>query len=397
MEELLEKQEKINDPRQSWKVKHKLSDVIAIVFFAMLANADEWEQIQAFAVMYEEMLREYLELPNGIPSHDTIRRVMGMLEPSVFRQFQTEWNELLSRGEGEKLRKIINIDGKTMRGSGNAQQEALHVVSAWSKEDGLCLGQTAVSAKENEIIAIPELLDRLQIKGQVITIDAIGTQTKIVEKIVARKGDYVLALKGNQANLHEDVRDYFADEGLLISVQASGHYQKTVEKARSQIETREYFQTDDIGWLADRAKWKNLTSIGMVRKTIEKDGCVSVEQRYYISSLAPEIHLFAKAVRGHWAIESMHWQLDVTFREDHNATLDTQAALNMNIMRKFCLSVLKTLDIGRKASMKLKRYYVCCNPIKFIAMAMALLKPFRGLLWWVIHFMRLACICEEAT
>lgn len=372
MEELLEKLERINDPRQAWKVKHKLSEIIAIVFFAMLANADEWEQIQAFAVMHEDLLRQYLELSNGIPSHDTIRRVMGMLESSVFRQFQSEWNELLSRGEGEKLRKIINIDGKTMRGSGNAHQEALHVVSAWSKEDGLCLGQTAVSAKENEIIAIPELLDRLQIKGQVITIDAMGTQTKIVEKIVAKKADYVLALKGNQTNLYADVTEYFGDEDLLASVMALGNYKKTVEKARSQIETREYFQTNDIGWLTDRPKWKNLTSIGMVRKIIEKDGRVSVEQRYYISSLTPDIELFSKAVRGHWAIESMHWQLDVTFREDHNATLDTQAALNMNIMRKFCLSVLKILDIGRKASMKLKRYYVCCNPIKFIALAMAL-------------------------
>lgn len=372
MDELLAKLERINDPRQSWKVKHKLMDVIAIVFFAMLSNANEWEEIQFFAVAHEALLREYLELPCGIPSHDTIQRVMAMLDPSVFRQFQSEWNELLSRGEGEKLRKIINIDGKTMRGSGDASHEALHVVSAWSKEDGLCLGQTAVSAKENEIVAIPELLDRLQIKGQVITIDAMGTQTKIVEKIITRKADYVLALKGNQGNLHEDVVDYFADDGFLAAMKMAGHYKKTVEKARSQLETREYFQTDDIAWLPDLSKWKNLLSIGMVRKTIEKNGQVSVEQRYYISSLAPEIELFAKAVRGHWAIESMHWQLDVTFREDQNTTLDTQAALNMNIMRKFCLSVLKTLDIGRKASLKLKRFAVGCNPIKFIAQAMVL-------------------------
>ena len=247
MQELFEKLERINDPRQPWKIKHKLSDIIAIVFFAMLGNADEWEEIQTFAIMNEEVLRTYLELPGGIPSHDTLRRVMGLLEPAVFRQFQAEWNELLSRGEGEKLRKIINIDGKTMRGSGNAHQDALHVVSAWSKEDGLCLGQTAVSEKANEIVAIPELLDRLQIKGQVVTIDAIGTQVKIVEKIVSRRGDYVLALKGNQGNLHGGVRDYFADDGLLTAIQAQGHYRRTIEKARSQIETREYFQTDDVG------------------------------------------------------------------------------------------------------------------------------------------------------
>lgn len=200
----------------------------------------------------------------------------------------------------------------------------------------------------------------------------MGTQRKIAEKIVGKAADYVLALKGNQGNLHADVADYFADESLLAAVMASGGYARTAEKARGQIEVREYFQTGDVGWLADKAKWKGLESIGMVRKTIEKNGKIRVEQRYYISSLAQDIEPFSKAVRGHWAIESMHWQLDVTFREDANTTLDTNAALNLNIMRKFCLSVLKTLDIGRKASLKLKRFAVGCNPIRFIAEAMAL-------------------------
>lgn len=370
MERILKKIERINDVRQWWKVKHKLLDIVMIVLFATLANADEWEENEDFAHANEEFLRGYLELPWGIPSHDTIQRVMAAIDPKYMQAVVIEWNEIINSNESEKLKKIINIDGKAMRGTGSTK--ALHVVSAYSKDDGICFGQTAVQEKHNEIVAIPELLDELQVKNCIVTIDAMGTQTEIAKKIISKSADYVLALKGNQGNLHEGVRDYFNDEDFLMQIKNIGEYSKTVEKARSQIETREYYQTDDISWIDSKSSWKGLKTIGMVKTTIKKDDKTSDETRYYISSLAQDISLFEKSVRQHWAIESMHWQLDVTFREDANRTLDKTAAQNMNIMRKFAMSILKIFDIGKKRSLKHKRYMICANSAKFLQQIMCL-------------------------
>ncbi|TWH58019.1 putative transposase YbfD/YdcC [Desulfitobacterium sp. LBE] len=368
MKELFKRIEQINDPRQAHKTKHKLMDIVVIVLFGMLGNADTWEEIQIFAVSHEELLRNYLDIPHGIPSHDTLQRVMGLITPETMGGIQAAWNDMLSRGEGEKLKKIINIDGKTMRGSRVNETRALHVVSAWSKDDGVCFGQKTIQEKENEILAIPELLKTLSLKNSVITIDAMGTQTKIAEQIVNQKADYVLAVKENQANLYKDIALYFEEEEFK---KGSGHT-RTLEKARSQMEKRDYYQSEDVSWLADKERWKGLKSIGMVVKTIEKQGKVTEEKRYYISSLPVQPELFAKAVRGHWAIESMHWQLDVTFREDNNTTLDKNAALNLNILRKMCLPILKLLDIGMRASLKSKRYAFCSNPAKYMGQILSM-------------------------
>jgi len=192
------------DNRQEKKVRHKMSDIIALVFFAMLANANEWVAIEIFGKEHETFLRKYLELPNGIPSHDTIQRVFAMVSPEFLQKFQKLWNEMLSSGEGEKIKKILAIDGKTQCGNGNKNQKANHIVSAVD-ENGFCLGEKLVNEKSNEITAIPELLDDLNIKGHIITTDAMGTQIEIVKKIRKKRADYVLALKGNQGNLHEDV------------------------------------------------------------------------------------------------------------------------------------------------------------------------------------------------
>lgn len=373
MEELIKKLEWMNDPRQAGKIKHKMMDIIVIVLFSTLASCDTWEDIQGFAVWNEEIFRKYLELPKGIPSLDTIRRVMGMVESETLQSFQLQWNEMIGSNEGEKLKKIINIDGKTMRGSGNKNQNPLHVVSAWSKEDGICFGQTVVGTKENEIAAIPQLLEKLNIKGQIITIDAMGTQTKIADQIIRQRGEYVLAVKGNQPTLHQDIIDYFDDETLLQEVKKAGNYNCTLEKARGQLEKREYYQTQDIVWMSMKGDWKKLSSIGMSINTINRNGKISIEKRYFISSLGADIELFERAVRGHWAIESMHWHLDVTFREDFNTTLDKQAALNLNIIRKFCLSILKLLDVGKKnTSLKTKRKIVSWKPTLMLERLMAL-------------------------
>ena len=313
MNELLEWLEYIEDVRQERKVKHKLKDIIVIVLFATLANVDDWVEMEYFAHYNEEYLKRYIKLENGIPSHDTLCRVFGMLQPEILQQLYKKWQELLNRNEGEALKKIICIDGKTMRGNRSKESKANHIVTAWSKEDGFSLGQKVVDEKSNEITAIPELLEKINIKGQVVTIDAMGTQTAIVETIRRKRGEYVLALKGNQKILCEEVSLFLNDE-------------------------------------EERKK----------------------EYRYYISSLKEDIELFSRSVRGHWSVESMHWHLDVTFKEDANKTIDKRAAENLNIIRKWCISILKMIEIFRpKLSMKRKRFVISMNPAEFLEQVLA--------------------------
>lgn len=367
MEELLNWMEYIEDVRQARKVRHKLKDILVIVLFATLANADDWVEMEMFAKEYQDYLRKYIGLENGIPSHDTLNRVMGLLSPDILKQMYGKWQELLNRNEGEALKKIICIDGKTMRSNKRKEGKPSHIVSAWSREDGFCLGQKAVEEKSNEITAIPELLDKIQVKGQIVTIDAIGTQKAIAEKIRRKRADYVLALKGNQNALYEDVKLYFRDAGIRQEIRRGAGYRSTTEKAHGQVEKREYYQTEEITWLAQNKEWKGIKSIGMEEKTIRDEKGERKEYRYYISSLATDIETFRRAVRGHWSVESMHWHLDVTFREDTNTTLDRQAAQNQNIIRKWSLSILKMIELMKPGlSMKKKRFVISLRPIKYL-------------------------------
>jgi len=328
----------------------------------MLANANEWVEYEIFGKEHEEFLKRYLELPNGIPSHDTIQRVFAMVSPEFLQSFQTLWNEMLSSDEGEKIKKILAIDGKTQCGNGNKNQKANHIVSAVD-ENGFCLGEKRVDEKTNEIKAIPDLLDALNVKGHIITTDAMGTQTEIVMKIRKKRAEYVLALKGNQGRLYEDVKLYFDDSKFLSDCA----YTKTMEKARGGIEKREYWQTEDIGWLPQKKDWAGLKSISMTRNTIIKDGMETSEIRYFISSLPLDVKEIARAIRGHWMVESYHWHLDVTFREDDNHTLEKQAAFNLNIIRKLALNTLKIFEVGQKPlSLKKKRFAIGTNPEKYL-------------------------------
>ena len=362
MENILQYLELVTDNRQEKKVLHKMSDIIALVFFAMLSNANEWVEYEIFGQEHEEFLRKYLELPNGIPSHDTIQRVFSMVTPEFLQKFQVLWNEMLSSDEGKKIKKLLAIDGKTQRGNGNRNQKGNHIVSAVD-ENGFCLGEKRVSEKSNEITAIPNLLDDLNVKGHIITTDAMGTQTEIVKKIRKKRADYVLALKGNQGSLHEDVKLYFDDPALLSACA----YTKTLEKARGGIEKREYWQTEDIDWLTQKKDWAGLKSIAMTRNTIIKDDVKTTETRYFISSLPLDVVEVARAIRGHWMVESYHWHLDVTFREDENRTLEKQAAFNLNILRKLALTVLKIIDVGNKPlSLRKKRFAIGTNPEKHL-------------------------------
>ena len=211
------------------------------------------------------------------------------------------------------------------------------------------------------------MLDKIQIKGQIITIDAMGTQTAIAEKIRKKRADYVLVLKRNQTSLYEDVQEYFSDEEFQKEIRERGNYKKTREKAHGQIEIREYYQTEDIKWISQKKNWKGLNSIVMEKKTLEKDGKRTIEYRYFISSLKSDIRQISRAVRGHWSIESMYWHLDVTFREDANTTIDKMAAQNLNIIRKWNLSILKPAQMTRhKLSMKKKRFVVSLRPIQYL-------------------------------
>ena len=346
----------------------RLREVLAIVFFAELANASEWIEMYLFALTHEDPLRKYLELPNGIPSHDTIQRVFAMVSPEYLQDFRARWNDAMSKGMGNTIRKILALDGKTQRGNGSAEHKANHIVSAVD-EQGFCVGETLVDDKSNEITAIPELLKSLNIKGHIVTTDAMGCQQDIVRLIRHKKAHYMLGLKGNQGTLHEDVALYFSDPHLRTSCA----YHKVVDKARSAVEIREYWQTTDIAWLDSKKAWADLTSIVMTQNTIIKDGVATAQTRYFISSLPLHVEEAARAIRGHWMVESYHWHLDVTFREDANHTLDRAAAYNLNIVKKMAINTLRLLDVGiARISMKNKRYILSMNFGHYLDTLMAL-------------------------
>jgi len=365
---LLEWLVRAEDPRQQAKVNHPMKDIIAIVFFATLANAGEWGEIYLFAVSNEKHLRKYLELPNGIPSHDTIQRVFAMVPSGFLQEFRERWDRIVSGSVGGKLRKILALDGKTQRGNGSAAQKANHIVSAVDG-DGFCLGEALVDGKSNEVTAIPELLKSLDVRGHVVTIDAAGCQRDIAALIRRKGAHYVLALKGNQGTLNTDVREYFGDPGLL----AGCAYHRTVDKARGAVEIREYWQTADVSWLPQRKAWSGLASIIMTRNTTVKDGVTKTDRRYFIGSLPLDVEEAARAVRGHWMVESCHWHLDVTFREDANRTLDRAAAYNHNIVRKMAINTLRIVDVGVAGiSMKGKRYMISMDFGRYLDVLMAL-------------------------
>ena len=349
--------EVVEDWRQPWKIKHLIKDIIALVFFASLANADEWGEVYLFGVMNERFLRKYLDLANGIPSHDTIQRVFSAVSPEYLKEFRKRWELVMNGNGGGIIKKLLGIDGKTQRGNATSNQKGNHIVSAVD-DRGFCVGEVLTHEKSNEITAIPELLKVLNIRGHIVTIDAMGCQTNIAALIKKKQGDYVLALKGNQGTLLEDVKLYFDDPDLLVGCA----YAKTLEKARGGIEKREYWQTEDIHWLEQKKDWNGLKSIAMTRNTVTRNGTTTTEVRYFISSLPQNAEEMAWAIRGHWMVESYHWHLDVTFREDANHTAEKVAAYNLNIIKKMALNTLKLVDVGIKGlSLRKKRYVICAD------------------------------------
>ncbi len=339
---LFEKVGEIKDPRVERTKLHCLKDILVIAVCGTICGADNWEDIAEFGEAKREWFASFLELQNGIPSHDTFRRVFILLDNIELKTLFADWiNSVVSLSEGS----LVNIDGKTLCGSKEPlkNKKALNIVSAWAAEQSIVLGQVRCAEKSNEITAIPELLRILDLKGCIVTIDAMGCQTEIVKEIAEKEADYVIALKGNQGNLHRDIKDYL-DWGERIGFpEIKYDYSETLEKGHGRIEERRCWVTEEIGWLEGKEKWKNLKSIVMVEAIREViGGKKTVERRYFISSLEANAELALKCVRGHWAIENnLHWCLDIGFREDANQVREAKSAENLATLRHLGINLLK--------------------------------------------------------
>ena len=337
--------EELEDPRSAINQRHPLVSVLVIALLAVLAGAGGPTAIARWAALKEEFLLEVLNLPNGLPRKDVFRRVLMTLKPAAFQACFGGWLQTLrteAAAETGVEQPILAVDGKTLRRSHDRAKGlgALHSVSVWASEYGLSLGQVACAEKSNEITAIPELLRLVDIKGAIITIDAMGTQKAIAKQIIDGGADYVLALKGNQETLHQAVIDYI-DEQLEGDLSGAQEH-VTTEKGHGREETRVYLQLPAPEKLPGVMMWKGLKSIGLVTSCCVRDGKETTEFRYYISSLPTEAKRFARAVRGHWGIENgCHWSLDMTFREDESRLRERHLRENFAWINRFALSLLK--------------------------------------------------------
>jgi predicted transposase YbfD/YdcC len=347
----------VPDPRVRARSDHRLLDIIAISILAIICGADGWDEIAGFGQCKETWLGTFLELPSGIPSADTFRRVLSALDPGAFRGAFVAWMQALV---GSTEGKLIAIDGKTARRSfdrANAKSP-LHLVSAWVRDNQLTLGQVATEEKSNEITAIPVLLGMLELRGAIVTIDAMGAQKEIARTIVAKKADYLLALKGNQSNLHAQVTEFFRDAGTEPFDAVSHTFHETHDEAHGRREVRRVWSSTDLSTIPDAKKWPSLKSITLVQREREVDGNVEVERHYYISSRSRAgARWLSERIRGHWSIENQcHWVLDVAFREDESRIRTDHGPENFGLLRKIALNLLKqekTRKMGIAASRKL--------------------------------------------
>jgi predicted transposase YbfD/YdcC len=342
----------IKDPRVVGRTKHKLFDIIFIAVASTIAGCDDWNSMEVFAEERIDWFKKYCELPNGIPSLYTLQRVISMLNPKAMQKAFSNWmQEIQTVSKGA----IVAIDGKTLRRSfdTNKDSAAIHVVSAWLGDNRLTLGQLKTEAKSNEIKAIPQLLELIELQGAIVTVDAMGCQKEIVSAIREKGADYVITVKGNQGNLRDDVEQTFEqlDESRVKTLTLS-------EEGHGRIEKREYFQCNDLSGIRNCDAWKGLKSLIKAVHTREEKstGKISKETRYFISSLPVDIKQAAKAVRGHWGIEnSCHYVLDVVFREDHNRTRKNNGAENLSVIRRMSLNYLQQATF-LKCSIKNRRF-----------------------------------------
>lgn len=349
---------KLKDPRRRHRRLHLLQDVLVIALCAVVAGAQDWQDIETFGRKRRDWLARFLELPNGIPSHDTFERVFDRLDPRAFQACFQGWVQAIH----EVLRiKHVAIDGKTLRGSGTAKLGPLHLVSAWATAQGLSLGQVAVDCKSNEITAIPALLELLDLRGALVTIDAMGCQKAIARKIIDQGGDYILTVKDNQEHLLEDIERSVARafDTDFAGLEHDGH--ETRERGHGREEYRSYTVIHSTAGLRHAADWADLTTIGMCYSERTVGGVTTEEARYFIGSRKASARTYGKALRGHWRIEnSLHWQLDVTFGEDRNRVTKRHAAENLALLRRLTLSLLQANPA--KLSIAKKRFAAALDP-----------------------------------
>ena len=365
----------LEDRREEGKVHHKLIDIIFIVVTAVICGCNEWKEIKLWTEMEpnQKWLKKYIELPYGMPSLSTIGRLFNIISPKQFEKCFAIWMKSIGKPTDED---IVSIDGKTMRGSIYGDKKGAHIVSAVCKSHSLVIGQVKTDEKSNEITAIPELLDMLYLKGCIVTIDAMGCQKKIAKKIVSDcKADYVLNVKGNQEGLLNDIVECFHNkdmrnniENLTIAYNAlrcngkalgdkNLSIVKTIDSGHGRIEKRTYFYTQNIDWMLDAKKdWYGLKGVGMVKRETEIDDNKTLEFSYYIGSIT-SVKQFEKAARNHWQVESMHWSLDVTYKDDANKTRKGTAPQNMAVLKRIAFNAVKKDTKKRpKESMKAKRF-----------------------------------------
>lgn len=349
--------EKLPDPRCTINRRHLLVDIIVISVLGVLADCDGPEAIAQWAKCREDWLKKFLQLPNGIPSHDTIGRVLEALEPRAFQQCFAGWlQSLCNQAADEGARRVLAVDGKTLRRSHDRRRGlgALHLVSVWAAEEGISLGQLATAEKSNEITAIPQLLEQVNVKDAIVTIDAAGCQKEIAATIIAGGGDYVLALKGNQEKLHDAAVEWFQEQMENDFQDVQVNVLEVKEESHGRQEDRTYYHFNAPAELPNLGDWKGLKTIGVAVRNYEVKGDEYSDVRFYITSLRRGVKQFARAVRKHWGIENtLHWCLDMTFREDESRTRGRRGADNLAWLRRLAVSLLK--QHPGKQSMAMKR------------------------------------------
>ena len=358
--------EKLDDPRTGRAKRHYFGEVLFMALAAMVCGLDDFEDFERFAQEREDWLRQWLKLPNGTPSDDTFRRIFGALEPKVFSECFIEFTASL----GERLgRELVAIDGKTLRGSFTLpdKTDALHLISAWAGDSGLTLGQLLVDSKSNEITAVPRLLRQLDLKGCVVSLDALGCQKKIAIAIRHAEADYLLALKGNRAVLHGEVRSLFEDLGALAPVGGDGHVLSRAsdyDKGHGRTEERHLTVTDRLDWLdaRERRSWLDLRCVVHLHSVRHlANGNTTRQDRYYLTSLPPDAGLLLNLARSHWSIENQcHWVMDVVYGEDASRTRTGHAAQNLALLRRLGHNLLKN-DRSVRDSIAGKRKRACLS------------------------------------